>query len=768
VAQGADPVMKRLASLAWAAVVLCSGPEARGQIKISQVWGGGGDGAYFDADFVELHNPTSSAVSLAGWSVQYVPAIGAGTWEVTQLGGSIPAGGYFLISEAAAPAFAPALPSADVYGSINLSPSGGKVALCSTATPLVGFNFAPGVLVDLVGYGTGADLREPIVGGTIANNAPLVSGAAAEFRRGGGATDTDDNAADFRVGFPSPRTSGTPPNGGVTAIGFASPHILKAGNAVRIVVTPRLCATEGSVPPTTAVAADLTGIGGAAAAPLFDDGTNGDEVAADGMYSRLVVVPPGTLAGTKTIPLVLSAGPASGGGFVSVLVTTPLAPDNDNCATATYVPGPYNPPAVVAGSFADASPEYNGFALVPGIGGNTGTTPRRGLWYRVTGTGTTMTATTCPGTFNTVILVTCGTCDGLTPVVANDTASPTCPGAPMAASATWCSWVGADYFVWVGPSAVGPQTAAYALTISDDGVPCPYPITCVSCQPPPTAGAIVEEERGFGVGIDDGCDSTPQGFVDLALVQGVALTVVGTARGYAGLRDVDWYRFFVPADGTVTAALTAQFPAHLSLLTLASGGACSPIQSAAAFISACSGGALVSPVTAGSWYAFRLLHAPVPASFGGVAPGGTSYHYSLVVTLCATGACPSCQTMAANYIVAPGCAPVSGIIPGLLLSAPAFCTSVTAYVFNAPPGAPGYFVVGSPASIPIPGCTVCVDFIAPPLLLPFTADSLGTWSISAYVPDIPALQGVAFRALAGFITPSEFLLTHCRHLVFDY
>jgi len=60
---------------------------------ISQIYGGGGNsGATFTNDFVELFNPGSQPVSVAGWSVQYASSVGT-TWQVTNLTGSIPAGG---------------------------------------------------------------------------------------------------------------------------------------------------------------------------------------------------------------------------------------------------------------------------------------------------------------------------------------------------------------------------------------------------------------------------------------------------------------------------------------------------------------------------------------------------------------------------------------------------------------------------------------------------------------------------------------------------
>ena len=49
-------------------------------LVISQQYGGGGNsGATWRSDFVEIFNPTSSAVSVSGWSVQYASAAGSFT-----------------------------------------------------------------------------------------------------------------------------------------------------------------------------------------------------------------------------------------------------------------------------------------------------------------------------------------------------------------------------------------------------------------------------------------------------------------------------------------------------------------------------------------------------------------------------------------------------------------------------------------------------------------------------------------------------------------
>src|SRR5258708_15990363 len=98
-------------------------------VVISEVYGGGGNsGATYKNDFIELYNPTSSPVSLSGWSVQYTSAAGT-TWLVTNLSGSIAAHSYYLIQEAAGAGGTASLPTPDVIGTINISGTAAKRAL---------------------------------------------------------------------------------------------------------------------------------------------------------------------------------------------------------------------------------------------------------------------------------------------------------------------------------------------------------------------------------------------------------------------------------------------------------------------------------------------------------------------------------------------------------------------------------------------------------------------------------------------------------------
>lgn len=186
-----------LGSFVLAAAAASATPSTT--VVISQVYGGGGNnGATYKNDFIELHNISGSAVSVAGWSVQYNSTTGTSTYQVTNLTGSIAPGGYYLVQEAAGTGGSASLPTADVTGSINMSATGGKVALVNSTTALPGStsSVTGGGIVDFVGFGT-ANLFE----GSAA--APVLTNTTAAVRADHGSTDTDQNGTDFTAVDPT-------------------------------------------------------------------------------------------------------------------------------------------------------------------------------------------------------------------------------------------------------------------------------------------------------------------------------------------------------------------------------------------------------------------------------------------------------------------------------------------------------------------------------------------------------------------------------------
>ncbi|MGF9906222.1 chitobiase/beta-hexosaminidase C-terminal domain-containing protein [Brevibacillus porteri] len=182
-------------------------------VVISEVYGGGGNsGAHYKNDFIELYNPTDTAVSLVGWSVQYAAATGT-SWNKTDLTGSIAPYGFYLIQQAAGSGGVADLPAPEVTGTLAMAGAQGKVALVSHATPLTGADVSsqPGV-VDMVGYG-GANAYEgnsPASATSNSTSAQRISDASGIVPNGGNGWDTNNNGNDFITGAPTPKNTQSP------------------------------------------------------------------------------------------------------------------------------------------------------------------------------------------------------------------------------------------------------------------------------------------------------------------------------------------------------------------------------------------------------------------------------------------------------------------------------------------------------------------------------------------------------------------------------
>jgi 5'-nucleotidase len=173
---------------------------------------GGSAGASYTNKFVELYNPSTTAIDVSGWSVQYKSSAGtsiAGA-NVVPLGDhQIEPGTSFLVQGAGNGTATTPLPTPDVV-STGLNPGGsatggGVIALSRASTALAASTPAAMLgdpnLVDLVGYGnanTFEGTAEPAGGYSI----------TASLARADAGTDTDDNAADFASSSPTPVACG--------------------------------------------------------------------------------------------------------------------------------------------------------------------------------------------------------------------------------------------------------------------------------------------------------------------------------------------------------------------------------------------------------------------------------------------------------------------------------------------------------------------------------------------------------------------------------
>ncbi len=164
---------------------------------------GGSSGASYLNKFVELYNPTPSAVPLAGDTLQYraptstvVPS-GA---QVFALSGTVAPHGHFLIqlpSNSASTSPGAPLPTPDLNagGSINPGAAGGTLFIAASASGVLPTD---GSVIDRIGWGT-SNAPE---GTAAAGNSVVLS-----YQRDAAGTDTDNNTADFHLATPTPQNA---------------------------------------------------------------------------------------------------------------------------------------------------------------------------------------------------------------------------------------------------------------------------------------------------------------------------------------------------------------------------------------------------------------------------------------------------------------------------------------------------------------------------------------------------------------------------------
>ncbi|WP_434966806.1 lamin tail domain-containing protein [Janibacter indicus] len=175
------------------AVLAPSASAASPDLVISEAYGGGGNSrATLRSDFVELANRGQDDVDLTGWTLRYYSANGT-TPQTTTLSGAVTAGGRYLVKQAdGANTSLPALPTPDATGTVPMSSSGARVEVVRP----------DGQVADRLGWGAA----------TTAEGAPAdATDNTTSVARTDVCADTDNNAADFAVGAPTPQNSSTPP-----------------------------------------------------------------------------------------------------------------------------------------------------------------------------------------------------------------------------------------------------------------------------------------------------------------------------------------------------------------------------------------------------------------------------------------------------------------------------------------------------------------------------------------------------------------------------
>ncbi|MCE3229239.1 MAG: hypothetical protein K0S32_3790 [Bacteroidetes bacterium] len=141
---------------------------------------------------------------------------------------------------------------------------------------------------------------------------------------------------------------------------------------------------------------------------------------------------------------------------VGVTGATPPVPSNDDCSSAISLSVPGN----TTGTTVNGNTEVS----VPATCG-TAYSNETGVWYSVIGNGNKFGVSLCSTSWDSKIFVYSGTCGALTCVTGNDNNGPLC--ASSAASATWCSNPGMNYFILVaGASTTGTFDITMTQTVT--------------------------------------------------------------------------------------------------------------------------------------------------------------------------------------------------------------------------------------------------------------------------------------------------------------
>ncbi len=194
--------MKKLAITMVAMLAIASSAFAANQVRISQVYGGGGATTgtpTYVVDYAELFNSGGTPVNIGGWVLEYGSATGnwgssTGNYYTFPVGTTIQPCSYLLIQCGTVGTTGAALPITPdlVTSNINMSATNGKLGLFNALNSNLpcGSELA-GTIVDKVAFGTGNCPEGTAVG--------VLSTTTGAVRNNGGLTDTDNNLSDFTV-----------------------------------------------------------------------------------------------------------------------------------------------------------------------------------------------------------------------------------------------------------------------------------------------------------------------------------------------------------------------------------------------------------------------------------------------------------------------------------------------------------------------------------------------------------------------------------------
>lgn len=240
-----------MAGVAWPLLAdpAAANPAGTGLVISELYVNGGSSGASYLNKFVELYNPTDSAIPLTGDTLQYrapTSVVVPSGSQVFTLTGTVAAHGHFLImlpgNNASTNPGAP-LPTPDLATGTSVNPGagGGTLYIAASATGVLPTDAS---VIDRVGWGTS---NAPEGTATTGNSVVL------SYQRDGAGADTDSNAADFHTATPVPQNAAS--DGGAVTVTVTSPGAQTATTGTPI--APLTLAASGGTAPYTWTASGL-------------------------------------------------------------------------------------------------------------------------------------------------------------------------------------------------------------------------------------------------------------------------------------------------------------------------------------------------------------------------------------------------------------------------------------------------------------------------------------------------------------------------------
>ena len=333
-----------IAGIAYATPAYAN-PAGTGLVISEAYVNGGSTGASYLNKFIELYNPTSSAISLTDDTLQYraptSTVVPSGS-QVFALSGTVAAHGHFLIQLPSNGANGTPLPTPDLNtgGSVNPGAGGGTLYVAASTSGVLPTDAS---VIDKIGWGTS---NSPEGTAATGNSVTL------SYQRSAAGTDTDNNAADFQTAAPTPQNAASDGGTGTVTVTNPGTQSATAGTAI----APLTLAASGGTAPYTWTATGLPA---------------GLAISTDG-----VVTGTPTTAGTSSVTVTATDSAGTDGSasftFEVVAAPTPLTIaqiQGTNTDTSPYAGQNVTTTGVVTAAYPAGG--FSGFFLETGGAGGT-------------------------------------------------------------------------------------------------------------------------------------------------------------------------------------------------------------------------------------------------------------------------------------------------------------------------------------------------------------------------------------------------------------